>query len=339
MLKEKVERRIFILFNLFWVALLLLSYAIPYGDHKISDQTYFIFSVFLISINFGYLNGKIFLKKEGAGIAQENKVFDFDSVLSNKIIIMYLTIIMALYVFYGIRYTTVTNEIGGVEARNLRFFVGPLFPTTIELLIFNYIISPTRFLASLIVALEVYKEKFKIIPTSICLVIIFLSTYIGGGRFEIMYFLLCLLLAFVIKPPCVKFKNDGDITCYPKGFLFRAIIIIAGLAMIIVAAYVTGYRRNQTSFEDFDLFENIGILFEQFTEYTVGSLGAFDVAMDTGIIENRFYLGRASVIGGIEELIQFFLRTIGVNFYSARTEIGVLFNDGVQVGKEKFCKH
>ena len=340
-MKGKLEKRVCKLFNIYWILLMVFSVLMPYGGHKISDRAYLIFAVFAATISIGYVVGvmpkhKVYYTKQQAQDTDENIKKAFTCFVNSKFLLCFLLIVLLINIIYAYKYYSVISVVGGVEARNLRFFVGELFRSTYELLFFNYIITPVKYLACFIIAMEIYFEIFKRLPTCLCFCIAALSSYIGGGRFELMYLLLCIILAFFMKSQVFTVGKHRTFEIRKSTLKSAFLIIVACCGILFMSVYATALRRNRSALESGEFKNNSQILLEQFSGYNLGGLGAFDVGLDSGLIKNQYYFGRASIFGGFEEIMQYITKYVGFSFTSVRTKIGIAFNDSIHVGNKDF---
>lgn len=332
---KKHSKKIYWLFNLYWLTLIILTAIKPTGGHQISESTYFLLFLFLLSINAGFICGSL-AKHDVRQSSTVNLQQNIINILKNRTVLLFHFVIFLVYIYYGVRYTVVIKTVGGINARNLRFFVGPLFTSTLELLIYFYIITPVKYLACFLVAMEIHVDYVKPIPTLIFTSIIILSSYIGGGRFELLYFLLSLLLVIIMKAFGVRFQRSWRLYINIKRVKQLSWILISLLGIILMAVFVTAFRQNQSSLNNGNFTKYLNVLSNQVINYNIGSIGAFDVALEQGIIENHFYMGRATVMGGIEELLTYILSVVGIPFNSARTMLGMRFNEVIHVGSATF---
>lgn len=340
-MQDKLEKRICKLFNIYWILLMIFSVLMPYGGHKISDKAYLFFAVFAVTISIGYIVG-VMPKQKSCYIKEKTPDNDdtiqkaFVSFINSKLLRRVLLIVLLINIIYAYKYYSIISVVGGSEARNLRFFVGDLFHSIYEILFFNYIITPVKYLACFIIAMEIYFETFKRFLTVLCFCIAALSSYIGGGRFELMYLLLCIILAFLMKSQVFTFGNRGVVKIRKSTLKSILLIVVACCGILFMSVYTTAMRRNKSALETGEFKDNSQILWEQFSGYNLGGIGSFDVGLNSGLIKNQNYFGRATVFGGFEEIMQYLTKYVGFSFTSARTEIGIAFNDSIHVGKDEF---
>ena len=57
LIHKGTEKKIFIIFNVYWVGLLILLKIVPFGGYAISNNTFIMIMLFLFFINLGFLLG------------------------------------------------------------------------------------------------------------------------------------------------------------------------------------------------------------------------------------------------------------------------------------------
>lgn len=335
LIHKGTEKKIFIIFNVYWVGLLILLKIVPFGGYAISNNTFIMIMLFLFFINLGFLLGGKKRESDNASIRNEVER-SYEYAISNKLVCMYLILSMLFLIYYAVRYYIIVQEVGGVEARNIRYFVGPLFRSTPEILFYNYIIVPSKYLSCFFIAYGFFRGRFKCKELIVPGIVLILSCYIGGGRMDIVYLLFAIVFAFLFKErSSIRLTNKG-ILWKKRGLIIVLLGIVASVGIMLAMIYLTAYRSNQYSLS-FSIIGKYGVkLFEHVVGYNIGPFGALDVAIQEGILKNKWYVARSTIFGGIEEVLQYFMSYLGVSFVGARNELGMVLNQPITVGNLTF---
>jgi len=328
-------RRTLIVFNAWWALLIVLSGIAPYGGYRISTETYLLIWLFILVFNTIYIFTKPARKKwRGKNMEASTYVYSEDEIsrqydqliLKNKFITIALYFITFILVYYAIKYSTIMSIGSFLDARNERFYVGGLFGTTIELLFYNYVISAFRYLFSFVIAFSLLYNRIKTKHFLICVLDLALYAYIGASRFPVILLLVNIFFLWIIRSFYNRRKMDGR----SIGRLLKiSLIFFAG---IFGMSYLTAFRRGVLGFNVNAILDNFSILYQQILGYSVGPLSGLSYLLDTEVMVNHWFLGRAVVLNGFDELITYILSFVGIHISCAKNVLGAIANVQYHIG-------
>ena len=328
-------RRMLIVFNAWWALLLVFSKMSPYGGYKISTDAYILIWIFIFVFNLVYIftksinNNGIQYTKEGFSntYSESSIVKQYDKlILDNKALAFGIYIITAMLVYYAIKYSTIMSVGSILNARNERFYVGGLFGTTIELLFYNYIVSAFRYLFSFVISFSLLYDRVKTRHFWFSVVGLALYSYVGASRFPVVLLLVNILFLWIIRSFYNRRRING------KGFVrFIRIALIFGIG-IFGMSYLTAFRRGVIGFNVNAVIDNFDILYDQMLGYSTGPLSGLSYLLDSRTITNHWFVGRAVVLNGFEEVFTYLLSFIGIHFTCAKNVLGAIANIQYRIG-------
>lgn len=324
-IKNKFLRSMIQLFNVIWIALFVLCIT---KNYQLSDFTYFMLGILITFCNIGVLLA-VKRDKLADNFSLDKMIADFDKyVLRNKWIVGYVVLSLIVILFYSVKYTILIRTLGALQARIIRNFAGPLF-STFELLFYNYIISPVRFICIFVMSGNLLAGKLKLKENILYIVVLVLYCYMGGARTPCMLLVVSLVITSIFK----RYLQLGTDRQARKTFLILfSIIIVCFVAM----TYITAYRRAHSEFTIANLYNNFYILIDQIIDYNVMPLKALDVTYSSGLLENYLFLGRAVIWGGIEQIYSHMFTFADINYQAARYIVGEITNAGVIINEIPF---
>ena len=206
-MSNKLVGTLYVAFNMWWSILLIVSYFAPYGRYKISFNTYILIWLFLSVFNIFFslscskknkydntLNYKNFQSKN-----EELSRQYVQYLLNNKKLTIILYAITIILLYYTIRYGSIMTKENILNARNYRFYVGGLFKSTYELLFYNFIVSAFRYYFAFVVAFSIIFGMVKNLQFMLCLIDLFLYSYIGSSRLPLGLLIISILIMWIIR--------------------------------------------------------------------------------------------------------------------------------------------
>lgn len=324
LLNVYIERKVInplTIYNVIWGIILSISYTNPYGLYDVSDKIYWLVNIHLICFNLLYIL-KCLLTPNKNNITQVNISFSERIFKSNT---KYLIIIfMGYFTYYALKYNSIAGTVKSYELRNIRYGVGSLFTSAMELYFFNYVAYPLLLIYLMIVVSRFFlmkKVDYYLITALICSV---LYGLIGYGRF--IYFniiIISLFYALYTKVP-YKIKSENKLLKYSLYlfivaiFYLTVIFIYSSRQNIILDSYTTLGQVNKN-------------MFKEIVVYFVGPLRALDMFI-RNYGDGQLY-GRAS-FSGLDELIYRFVNILGVDYQPANEIITNLTRNSFSIGSE-----
>lgn len=328
-------RRVLLVFNSWWGILLIYSFFSPYGGYKISTDAYFLIWIFILVFNAVFIFAKskgytgTTITKEGfsTNYSEKGIVRQYDIlILENKIITGAICIAVIILIRYAIKYSTLISLGSILNARNERYYVGGLFGTTLELLFYNYVVSPFSFLFSFIISFSLLYDRIKTKQFWLSVIGIILYTYVGANRFPVVLLLVNIMYLWIIRSYYNRRKINGKSV---SRFIRVVIIFCVG---IFGMSYITAFRRGMIGFSLDAVIDNFDILSNQMLGYSIGPLSGFSYLLDSDIMRNHWFAGRAVVLNGIDELFTYILSIIGIHIPCAKNVLGAIANEQYVIG-------
>ena len=330
-MKKNISKWI-LAFNLWWLFLLILNELFPFGNYDISDNAYFCFGSFLFFTSIGYIFPKSV--KSDAVIDQQQTSLEnqyMDLIINNNVIRLFIFLLTVSLIYYAYRYTSYMSDSSILYARTARFYVGYIFNSTIELLLFNYIISAGRFLLVFIISFGIIYRKYKNISFFLSILGLLLYSYIGGSRFPLVLLVMEIIVLFVIK------RETDDKRKSIMSIVKFVLMAICGFVMFyFLMLYFTAHRLGMKGFDIEFLSSASLVLYDQVINYNIGPLAGFSKMLDSGMLYNHFYFGQAVVLNGIDELFRNLLALANIPFESARYTIGEIAAQTISIGNRSF---
>lgn len=330
---NKIYKSFYLLFNFFWLSISILSYIMPTGNRIINSETYILIFLFLLFINTGYIFSNLFFHKNKAKVLNEK--LSIDSLIKTKWIKLYLIICFIILIYYGLKYTSLLSIYKGVDARNMRFFVGSLFNSTLELLFYNYIVTPSKYLSCFLISFYIYTGSIKLNKIIPLILIVFLSSYIGGGRFIIVYLMFSIITVLILNKKTINI-NNSILIMNRKNIKIYIVVMFFILLSLGTMIYMTSFRNNVYTLSSNEISKFGEVLYKQVIDYNVGPIGALDYALDIGMLTNNNYFGRAVLFPFIEDFFQFSLGYLGISFTSVHMAIAEVLNQEILIGTTTF---
>ena len=112
-------------------------------------------------------------------------------------------------------------------------------------------------------------------------------------------------------------------------FIRIALIFSAG---IFGMSYLTAFRRGALGFNVNAVLGNFDILYDQILGYSTGPLSGLSYLLDTGTMENHWFVGRAVLLNGFEEVFTYLLSFVGIHISCAKNVLGAIANIQYGIG-------
>ncbi len=319
--------KVVLFFNIWWMALTVISLVSPVGGYAISFETYLLLGAFIALCSIGFIavstRERDSEKKRDINDIRQSFI---DIVYNSRLLRIATYVSTVLLVFYAIKYAIYIGSGNFLDARNVRFFVGPVFGSTIELLFYNYVISAERFLWAFIFCFALVFNTRKGLLFWVSGLNFLLYIFIGASRYPIVLLGVYVLVMFVARS---LFVSSGGLRA---GLGKLAALGAFALVLFLGMSYFTAYRRGMTSFNTAQFLDGMNALYEQIVSYNAGALGGLSITLEEGSLYNHWYFGRAVWFGGIEEIADNLCGFLGVDWTSPRYVIGEIANESVLVG-------
>lgn len=320
-------------FVLMWLVMLFISHYM-YGDlYPVSDKTYNTIYLFVILVMFWFI---IFSKKNYKerdnflqnDIQKQDYFGEKNSKIGHQLLLTIQIIVLVILVVYLIKYNTIKNFIPIDQLRIVRYYVGPLFSSGLELLIYNYFISTFVELMGLIAIVKVIMN-FKVdIKTILSLVSLIFFSLIGLGRFGLFNLIYFIVATFLFMR--VSFFQYGLSKKKGKKIIF--IIGILGM-MIIMMVLISSIRQGKPILSASDFFMMLSDSFDQAIIYFIGPFRSLDYFLNysTNYFEGWLY-GKA-FFSGLDEFFSFLFSIFGMHWTTGSSVISLLTTEPIYIGQ------
>ncbi len=268
-----------------------------------------------------------------------------DRVERNRVLLAVLVGLFPILLRYYLRYQDALAEVGLVEARNLRYYVGPVFGTTLEVLAYNYFAESVALALACIVAYALVLGSVAswVFVWSAADLVLF--TGIGGGRTIIVQGGLFLVLLALLRGSFQGTRSDGSAGEIPGEGEGRrkSLLLFVGLPGILMLAFMVyqTFARMvslETGVQVLLDGELVSVAAQTFLDhvwnYSIGPFRALDHALrNPSLFE--FHHGRLT-FAAIDEMIGYPLRLLGFNYPILNHEIGAITQEAIFIGSDEF---
>lgn len=332
-----------LLFNIWWLLWIFMSIIRPYGEHHVTEYTYKLIFLVLLSQNIGLIiSGIVFRnvnKVRDSRMEGDTSIITSDTetlrdsiikLMHSKYLLIVFYILFAVSVYYFIKYRSVVVKGTLDEARLSLFYVGNLFSSVAELLFFNYVITPLTTLCGLLFCVNLIYNKMNRTGL-LCLANYIIYSFIGAGRGNLAnlmgYLFVVFLIHWITNEKKIKIKN----------FKTKAVVMVILLSIVIIGMPVmTAIRYGIRNIGVKELTSFAGFTANQFIDYNTGAIGSLDVMVSEGKMINQGWFGRYVLWGGIDEIVGHFLRFLNFDYTPASVAYGAITVPRIMVGNQDF---
>ena len=306
---DYISKMVLLFFSSFWLLSLFISSFNPNGLYDVSDTTYFILLINVISFFVGYSvisNQEKYSREEYAikfeqSLAKylNNWVFLLLALLSTVIVISAVLTQMAILAFDA-------NEMSGIATGENDV----LFQNSYISIIYNVFI-PVLFHIFLFLfpyLLLVKKNKLYAFAAGIFIVS---RALIGGSRDSIFIIIIYFIVAFILR----RVITHKQLRKHRNRFVKISVVVILSIGIYFLMVFLTSLRHGNLDVNEQSFTEYSEGLQESFVNYACGPFRAMDYGLNHHYDDyaGRPLLGR-STFSGLEDLLQLFGNKVGINF-------------------------
>lgn len=314
-------------FMFIWVLMLFFSHFMAGNLYQVSDKTYNAIYLFVSLVVFWFL---MFSKKINSlkNISQIQNYFGSKkSKVGNRLLIIIQIAVLLILLLYLIKYNNIKNSISIDQLRIVRYYVGPFFSTSFELLFYNYVISTFVELMGLIAIVKVIMNYEVDIRTILSLSSLIIFSLIGLGRFglfNVIYFVIATFLFLKIS----FYKNQLNKKMCKNVIFMLGIIGTMITLMVLIGSTRQGKQLSNIS----DFFLMLSESFYQAIIYFIGPFRSLDYFFhySSNYVEGWLY-GKA-FFSGIDEFFSFLFSSIGIHWTSGNSVISLLTSEPIDIG-------
>jgi oligosaccharide repeat unit polymerase len=340
LIRDKLSKVFLSIYICWWALLLIISTFNPYGLYTVSDKTYLLLILNITMFTFGFiLSGH---KQKASNINNIDAIYrifhSFKSLLKKRIFIIILLLFTIILGYYYIRYNSVIKNYGLFDARTIRYYVGYLFGSTIEVLFYNYFIEGSSYFIIFAVAFSIVWGRINNIIFYLLILNFFFYSAVGAGRTAIIDIGLNVVFLFIIKK-IISPKDPLSQNSFSRRFQHinkRRIyyIVLALIAFYGLAVYLTSFRTGlpEISVENFIIGNDV--LARQIIVYCTGPFRALEYAITNFQGTFGFQYGRLT-FAAFDELIGYFFRYLGVDYQVMNHLMGSFISGSIQIGNNQ----
>jgi len=325
-----------------WWSLCLIVSTFNFLDmYPVTYTTYAILLLNVFMFTFGFI---IF---PGTSTFQNKTVNNGRLFINYKInfhmnrTVISILLLLSIYLFYYFsKYNAELLIVGSSEARNMRFFVGPVFSSTIEVLFFNFIIEAVSMYLVAILAFCIVFGYIKNIIFCLTAINLYFFSGIGAGRGILINAGFAIGLLFLIKNILrSKIKNSNRLKLFSnqnikntiKHTLILLSYIVAVLLLIAYSIYLTAMRMNITEMNSDLIIVGGNVFAEQVLSYCTGSFRLLDYAINNPSYFNGHHYGSAT-FAGFDEMAGYVINLFGLDYQITNHFIGDVTGKNIYVG-------
>ena len=240
--------------------------------------------------------------------------------------------------YYYIRYTSVIKNYGLVDVRKIRYYVGYMFSSTIEVVFYNYFIEGSSYFIIFAVAFSIVWGRIKNIVFYLLILSFFFYSAVGAGRTASVDIILNVVLLFILRK-IISPKGPLSQNSFNRRFQHikkRRICFIA-LALISfygLTIYLTSYRMGLTDISVANFVIGNDEFKRNIIVYCTAPFRALEYAITNFQGTLGLHYGRLT-FAGFDEPIGFFFNYIGVDYPIINNLVGGLISEPIQIGNNQ----
>lgn len=316
------------IYLVWWGLLLILSATDPFGLFPISYGIYAMLIINVVFFMLGFVVNNL-TTQSNSKVTDINKLifnilFEFQKLSKNKLFIIIMIIFIIMLLRYNLIYQEKVFLYGTDDARNMRFYVGDVFKSSIEIYFYTFIVEAFSIFVSLYLAFSLSWSKFNRISLLAALYIYLYSSF-GAGRLYLIEMGFYIAFFYTIKKVLLKTTKhtiSREVENL-KGSDKRTLAILLPVFFLLYSfsIYLSNFRKGifELTFKNFT--EGNALFYEQIIIYCVGSFRALEYGITNYSLEIGNTFGRIA-LGGLDEGIGVLIGMLGGNYEYANSIYG-----------------
>lgn len=312
-----IARRISMFLIFLWILLIGVSSFNPYNLYPVTDRTYLLCLLFVISFTIGitFTHNKTTIRLPDSYSNQAT--LNIDRIIENKVFI-FISIFCVLFLFYAFSQTKVALVSQSVaELRNGGGQDYLWHGNSLLGLTYNLIVVPFSSLSHILLAFIILFRRKKIFLLTLCTLNILLSASINNGRGVLITVIVYMFFILYCCPFFTKGKNIKS----NAWTLILTIMVLLGIFAIV--SFMTAQRMyGVDEFNTENISMGLEVLGKHIITYFVGPLRSLDYAFENDYFHELGYptYGQ-STFGFVFGFIDLFLSKIGLDITFANEVI------------------
>lgn len=334
-LRDKLTFYFLAIYLVWCFLLLLISIQNPYKLYSVSNFAYFLLILNIFFFSLGFLLCRLLNKikhKQYKNNIESVLLTGYNNIQHSKYFLFPLILFSILILNYLIKYQKIILLDGVFESRTMRFYVGKVFTSQLEIYFYNYIVESFSLLVSSFLAFSFVWKKFNM-TFLLGLIFAFLFSAFGSGRGYVIEIGFLIVFLSLVKNIIISLNTKNQIVLTPpKSRLKSKYIIIPTLVFFyLFSIYLSNVRNGLFEININNLLEGNSYFVDQIVIYCVGSFRALDYGISNLSGQFPIMLGRLS-FGGIDEILSFLFKIIGLNYISGNSLYGELTSVNFSIG-------
>jgi oligosaccharide repeat unit polymerase len=340
-LRDKLSLNFLVIYQIWWLIMLAISVFNPFSLYAVSDYTYFLLVLNVFFFSIGFVISRVTAKIKVTEMQNnfEKVMLDsYNNTKDNKLFLVVLVLFSAMILNYLLKYQQVILLEGVEESRTMRYFVGKVFSTQIEIYFYNYVIESFSVLVLVFLAFSFVWMRFNI-AFFVSLFFAYLFSSFGSGRGYIIELGFLIGFLFLVKNT-LGLNKTSELTSQ-KNNKIRKKKIIAFFVLVptlfsfyLFSIYLSNLRNGlfEINYENF--IEGNNYFFEQIVIYCVGSFRALDYGVN--VLCKTVPLGFGSFsFAGLDEIFGFLLKFLGINYNYSNLTYGEIVGPNFKIGYDQ----
>lgn len=335
-IKDRLSRLFGGLIFSYWFLALFISQFNPLGLYAVSGMTNVLIILGTICFILGYsaIPSEQFKKNTQYGSDYVYGHLDVDYILKNRYIWIIFLICLYLIIDTARRQWAVILLQGGLGNLKLDVFDLVFSNNHILYLVYQVIMFPIFHICCAVLSFLIlnYRGKSDIKYILIIALYILAFCFVGGKRaYFLTFFFYFIFILGLSSSYVVRVSKQ-------KGFMKKAILPISLFFVLTFSGMTIMTSLGGGTDIDKDRASEVGSnLLKQFVTYSIGSIRAFDIALDKDYLNEAggYLYGRASLGGALDYYSCSLLNRLGINAVSARAKtMSKLQDTEIIIGKD-----
>lgn len=341
LLKNELSKKMLNIYLIWWGLLLVISTTNPFGIYPVSEKIYFMLIISIFMFTFGFFFNNLSNKTKTYNLNKHDVISEilggFEKVSKSKLVFIFMILLIILLFRYNWIYQQKVLIFGTEDTRNMRFYVGDVFKSTIEIYFYTFFIEAISIFVSLYLSFSLAWNRFNRISW-LSVVYVYLYSSFGAGRLYLIELGFYIIFFYIIKKLLLNIKENFDSKevkeLNKSNRKVLAVLIPVFFLLYSFSIYLSNFRRGRFDLTYENFKEGNTIFLEQIVIYCVGSFRALEygIKIYSDTIGNTF--GRIS-FGGLDEIFGVLITGLGVNYEYANLIYGKKTATEINIGLDQ----
>lgn len=328
------------LYIIWWGLLLFISTFDPYDLYPVSLSVYGLLILSVFCFSFGFITNRYVGNvniHNGITLSDNTLLENYNEFSKSKIFLGTLVLFSLFISKYLFQYQRLVLLYGADDARNMRYNVGSVFNSGVEILFYNFFVEGFSNLVCIYLAFSLVWLKFnKAFYFSVLFIYLYSSFGAGRGTLIELGFYICFL--FLIKSKIIDNRKKISSAERKKMKSQKRTVLIVILPILIFmylfSIYLSNFRNGlfELTIENFIIGNDE--FFSQIIIYCVGSFRALEYGINNFSDSIGYTYGSLS-FGGLDEIMGILINKLGIGYEYSNAIYGVKTADRFPIGIDK----